>query len=238
MIVSVRTPKITNGNHEEDCDDDDDPDEYRLPEADEDHNRWKDAMWLHNDHSRVLLVREGKKSIVLYSADADPKGSQALLEVIETDVLDLLEEYRGIQRHVFVACPVSTCSAWHDVRNIAAGEGASAEMTCPGCKNTYPMDNVVASGVGVFGPKHFDAGLVRQTQSLLQWALDPRVCQAECNFLGIDPPATEETTPGDCPSPVDLTHYDFLAALDKVIRALLLRGVLQRPAPVINSQDI
>jgi GTPase SAR1 family protein len=240
MVVSVRTPKERLGG-DDDLDDDEDPDEYRLPEADEDHNRWKDAMWLCNEHSRVLLLRDGRRSIFLYSADADAKGSQALLEVIETTILELLDEYRGIQRQVFVACPIPTCNGWHDVRNIAVVGGAPTDITCPACKNTYPMESVVASGIGEFGPKHFSAAVIKDAQALLQWALDPRVCEAACNFLGVEAPQPIQQAPSSddqCLSPVDLSHYDFLAAIDKVIRALLLRGVLHRSTSSIEPSDI
>ena len=247
MVVSVRTPRERTGDDNHD-DDDEDPDEYRLPEADEDHNRWKDAMWLFNAHSRVLLLREGHRSLFLYSADADAKGSQALLEVIETNVLELLDEYRGIQRSVFVSCPIPACSGWHDVRSIVVGGG---DITCPACKNQYRVECVVASGIGEFGPKHFPQNVQRDAHGLLQWALDPRVCEVVCNFLGVEssvagtkatavaaaPNHTHDADRDETTSPVDFSNYDFLSALDKIIRALLLRGVWRRSS-MIEADDI
>jgi hypothetical protein len=224
QVITVRCPQQV------DEEDDDDAQELRLPESDDDHNRWRDAMWLKNDSSRVLLLRDGPKTMRFFSMETSPTGADDLLKVVEENLSEILAEYRGIQRVVQVACPVPTCNGWHDVNSITP----DADIVCTVCRQTIPHDAIIISGVSPLGPHLFSAATYREAGAVVSFALDEKVGEHLCGFLGVafHPAATQSgmvaPSDGEDDEVADLSRVNPLTAMDKVIRGALLKDIWRR----------
>ncbi|CUE71264.1 kinesin-like protein, putative [Bodo saltans] len=244
QVITVRCPRApTNEDDEEDFDDD----EYRLPEADDDHNRWRDAMWLKNRSSRIMIQRDGPKILQFFSievASQNPPsplkpdalegsngGADELLQVIEESISELLQEYRGVQRTIQVACPVPACTGWHDVNTILP----ELDCRCAVCRQTFPPDAAVVSGVSPLGAHQFSANAHSAACELMSFALDDRVCEHVCKYLGIHyhPPPLKKLSANDSQTmsddeDADVSGVDILTSVDKVIRASMLKQIWQQ----------
>ncbi|ORC87399.1 pleckstrin domain-containing protein [Trypanosoma theileri] len=202
-------------------------DDYRLFEADDEHNRWNDAMWLRGDNCRVFLYREGLHAIRIFSTETESRGAEEVLEVIERLMTDLLEEYQGVQRTVRVACPVPSCDGWLAASDVAAG----TTVTCPSCKEVIESKDILASGLGSRGSRQFSDSLLKEAGELLYLSLNRRGCLQVCEYLGIPcrvPDKMEvSNTDNEMNTPMD-QHLDYAYALDKVVRVALLRHLRER----------
>ncbi|KAH9578716.1 hypothetical protein LSM04_003166 [Trypanosoma melophagium] len=202
-------------------------DDYRLLEADDEHNRWNDAMWLRGDDCRVFLYRDGLHALRIFSTETKPRGAEEVLEVIEQVMTDLLEEYRGVQRIVRVACPVPSCDGWLMASDVATG----VTVTCQTCKEVSETKDIVASGVGPRGSPKFSDTLLKEAGELLFFSLNRSGCLQMCDYLGIPYRAPENVEvsniDNDVNTPMD-QHLDYMHALDKVVRVALLRHLRER----------
>ncbi|KAG5495624.1 hypothetical protein GH5_03289 [Leishmania sp. Ghana 2012 LV757] len=208
---------------------------FRLREADEEHNRWRDSLWLMGRGCRVLMYRDGASAVSVLSAENAPRGSEEVLQAVEDALVGLLQEYKGVQRRTFVACPKQDCGGWLEAEVVAS----NANITCPTCKQTFDSKQVVSSGVGPLGAPQFSQALLVEAGELLAFCLSHRSCLHMCHYLGIpykgpSPPREEsveaaadfESDSGKA-DPVG-THVEYLHALDKVVQAVLFRSWMQR----------
>jgi GTPase SAR1 family protein len=202
---------------------DDLDDDYRLPEADHDHNRWKDAMWLGNNTARLLMMREGSRSVHFCSAEQpDTNGTDDILKLVEEAISDLLAEYKGLRRTIMVMCPIPHCGGWHDVSKVV-GES----VHCNACGESFPADAAVAAGVGPLGPPQLSPHQHHDACELLHSALTPKICRRVCEFFSIkyhdpDPPPAPPLDEVD-EREADYSKVDCLHALDKTIQMLMIR---------------
>ncbi|KAG5470720.1 hypothetical protein LSCM1_01966 [Leishmania martiniquensis] len=208
---------------------------FRLREADEEHNRWRDSLWLMGEGCRVLVYRDGPSAVSVLSAENAPRGSEEVLQALEEALVGLLQEYKGVERRTFVACPNQDCGGWLEADVVAS----NASITCPTCKQTFDSKQVVSSGVGPLGAPHFTQALLVEAGELLAFCLSHRSCLHMCRYLGIPykgpSPAREESAEAATELESDSgktdalgTHVEYLHALDKVVQAVLFRSWMQR----------
>ncbi|GET91651.1 hypothetical protein, conserved [Leishmania tarentolae] len=208
---------------------------FRLREADEEHNRWRDSLWLMGRGCRVLVYRDGANAVSVLSAENTPRGSEEVLQAVEDTLVGLLQEYKGVQRRTLVACPNQDCGGWLEADRVAS----SVSITCPICKQTFESKQVVSSGVGPLGAPRFSQILLVEAGELLAFCLSYRSCLHMCRYLGIPykgpSPAREESVEAEGDSENDScqtdalgTHVEYLHALDKVVQAVLFRSWMQR----------
>lgn len=208
---------------------------FRLREADEEHNRWRDSLWLMGRGCRVLVYRDGASAVSVLSAEDTPRGSEEVMQAVEDALTGLLQEYKGVQRRTYVACPNQDCGGWLEASVVAA----SASVTCPTCKQTFESKQVVSSGVGPLGAPRFAQTLLVEAGELLAFCLSHRSCLHMCRYLGIpykgpspsrddsvEPAAEDESDEGRTEELG--THVEYLHALDKVVQAVLFRSWMQR----------
>ncbi|KPA84936.1 hypothetical protein ABB37_01381 [Leptomonas pyrrhocoris] len=212
---------------------------YRLREADEEHNRWKDSLWLMGQACRVLVYRDGLNAVSVLSAENTPRGSEEVLQAVEEALLGLLCEYKGLQRRTYVACPNQECGGWLEADVVAS----CVSITCPTCRKTFESKDVVSSGVGPLGAPRFSQSLLVEAGELLAFCLSHRSCLHMCRYLGIpykgpspqradsaeaDAAEAAETEDGAGRTDALGTHVEYLHALDKVVQAELFRSWVQR----------
>ena len=212
---------------------------YRLREADEEHNRWKDSLWLMGQACRILVYRDGLNAVSVLSAENVPRGSEEVLQALEDALLGLLREYKGVQRRTYVACPNQECGGWLEADVVAS----CVSITCPTCKKAFESKDVVSSGVGPLGAPHFSQTLLVEAGELLAFCLSHRSCLHMCRYLGIPykgpSPQRADSAEADAAEVADSaesdgqtdalgTHVEYLHALDKVVQAELFRSWVQR----------
>ncbi|RNF27145.1 uncharacterized protein Tco025E_00643 [Trypanosoma conorhini] len=226
-IIVLHEPRgALTGDEDEDVWDD-----YRLLEADEEHNRWRDAMWLAGDCCRVFLYREGLQVIHVFSTATRPHGAEALLEEVEGVMSRLLLEYRGLQRTVCVACPGPDCDGWLPSDEVLMG----ARVTCRTCRQTINSNDVVAADVGPRRSHGFSDALLREAGELLCLSLSPsyraRLCEHLCvDRAGVLGALPTDSNGGDVEGEGAAAGHapDCMYALDKVVRAAMLRSLRER----------
>ncbi|CAJ1011467.1 Ras of Complex, Roc, domain of DAPkinase/Ras family/Gtr1 [Leishmania naiffi] len=208
---------------------------FRLREADEEHNRWRDSLWLMGRGCRVLVYRDGANAVSVLSAENTPRGSEEVLQAMEDALTALLRHYKGVQRRTFVACPSQDCGGWLEADVVAS----SVSITCLTCKQTFDSKQVVSSGVGPLGAPRFSQTLLVEAGELLAFCLSHQSCLHMCRYLGIPykgpSPARGESAEAAADSESDSgqadvlgTHVEYLHALDKVVQAVLFRSWMQR----------
>jgi GTPase SAR1 family protein len=212
---------------------------YRLREADEEHNRWKDSLWLMGQACRVLVYRDRLNAVSVLSAENSPRGSEEVLQAVEDAFLSLLLEYKGVQRRTYVACPNQECGGWLEADVVAS----CVSITCPTCKKTFESKDVVSTGAGPLGAPRFSQALLVEAGELLAFCLSHRSCLHMCRYLGIpykgpspqraesaEADAAEVAESEDADGQADPlgTHVEYLHALDKVVQAELFRSWVQR----------
>ncbi|KAG5496374.1 hypothetical protein JKF63_02676 [Porcisia hertigi] len=208
---------------------------FRLREADMEHNRWRDSLWLMGLSCRVLVYRDGANAVSVLSAENTSRGSEEVLQALEDALTGLLQEYNGVKRRTYVACPNQGCGGWLEADVVAS----CVSITCPTCKQTFESKQVVSSGVGPLGAPHFSQTLLVEAGELLAFCLSHRSCLHMCRYLGIPykgpSSAREESVEdaavikndSDC-TDIPGTHVEYLHALDKVVQAVLFRSWMQR----------
>ncbi|KAF8301857.1 hypothetical protein TcYC6_0050350 [Trypanosoma cruzi] len=224
-----------NKGDDDDDDDGDAFDEYRLLEADEEHNRWNDAMWLSGDCCRVFLYREGLQVIRVFSTETKPHAAESVLEDIERTISSLLEEYCGLQRTVQIECPEPNCNGWLMSSELLTG----TKLKCQICKQMISTEDVVAfAAAECVEPRRshcFSDTLLKEAGELLCFSLNSMGCMQFCEYLGLDhtilcgaiskdscsTDGDEEVTPTE-------QNPDYMYALDKVVRAAMLRQLRER----------
>ncbi|KPI90144.1 hypothetical protein ABL78_0789 [Leptomonas seymouri] len=206
-------------------------DGYRLREADEEHNRWRDSLWLMGQACRVLVYRDGVNAVSVLSAENSPRGSEEVLQAIEDAFLALLREYKGLQRRTYVACPNQECGGWLEADVVAS----CVSIACPTCRKTFESKDVVSSGVGPLGAPCFSQALLVEAGELLAFCLSHRSCLHMCRYLGIPykGPSPQRADAAEASGSDDQTeelgtHVEYLHALDKVVQAELFRSWMQR----------
>ncbi|KAK7198418.1 Miro-like protein/Ras family [Novymonas esmeraldas] len=207
---------------------------FRLREADEEHSRWRDSLWLMGRGCRVLVYRDGASAVSVLSAENTSRGSEEVLQAVEETLLALLQEYKGVQRRTYVACPNQDCGGWLEADVVAS----CVRVSCPTCRQSFESKQVVSSGVGPLGAPHFSQSLLVEAGELLAFCLSYRSCLHMCRYLGIPykgpSPAREESTDAaaaesdSSQSDVLGTHVEYLHALDKVVQAVLFRSWMER----------
>ncbi|ESL07941.1 hypothetical protein TRSC58_04365 [Trypanosoma rangeli SC58] len=202
----------------------------RLLEADEEHNRWRDAMWLAGDYCRVFLYREGLQVLRIFYMETRPHGAQAVLGEVENVMSRLLQDYRGLQRTVQVACPEPGCNGWLPLSEVLTG----ARVTCQTCRHTISTNGGVAADVGSRDSCFGDA-LLREAGELFCLSLNPSYRAQMCEYLCVDRTRVLGA------SPTDGNNHDMggeeaatgqvldcMYALDKVVRAAMLHELRER----------
>eukprot|EP00656_Telonema_subtile_P030694 TRINITY_DN33675_c0_g1_i1.p1 TRINITY_DN33675_c0_g1~~TRINITY_DN33675_c0_g1_i1.p1 ORF type:complete len:219 (+),score=26.95 TRINITY_DN33675_c0_g1_i1:475-1131(+) len=192
---------------------------YRLQEADEVHNRWKDGMWLHCEAARVLVIRE-KDTIRMFSAEADSVDAEELHGKVEGQIKNLLKEYEGIQRTVMIECPVPHCTAWHKVGEVMMLD----TVHCPECSQDYPSTAFASSGTSSLGEKHFSDVSKRGMRKMMQDSLDSVALVKVAEFLKINV-TDDEISPVENVSSLEekLDKVHVLHSLDNIVRHLMLK---------------
>lgn len=203
---------------------------YRLREADAEHNRWRDSLWMGGPICRVLMYREGLNAISLLSAETSVGGSEEVLRAIEDAFDDLLFEYKGIQRRSFVACPSPKCEGWIGAEAVAS----NVRIVCPTCRGTFDSNDVII-GRSQVESSQFPRELLTEAGELLSSCLTYRSCLYMCGYLGIPyrgpTPDNSADMEGEVAAAVKAenttdtngTHIEYLRALDKVVQAELFR---------------
>ncbi|EPY18886.1 hypothetical protein STCU_09723 [Strigomonas culicis] len=200
-------------------------DGYRIKEADDEHNRWRDAMWLQGDGCRVFLCREGRDAISIYAAEVAPGRSDDMLRDIVFALTDLLREYEGVKHKVRVGCPAPSCSGWLDERAVET----TASVTCPTCGRHFDAETIATSG----GGRQFSTDLLTETGELLSYSLPYASCVHLCSFLGIPymgpvPATTAAPAEANAEAQDSAPHTEYLHALDKVVQAALFQYWMTR----------
>lgn len=221
-------------------------DDVRLKEADDEHNRWKDALWLGGQRCRVLMYRESLTSISVCSAETQPRASEQVMEAVEAASADLLTEYAGVRRAMLVACPTADCAGWLPAEVVAS----SVSLTCDTCGKQLASDAVILTGDNsssggeplqeegeVPSGRRFSDALLAEVGELLSFCLSYHSCLHMCYYLGVPyrgpVPDRERTPSGGVPAidPSTLppeAHVEYLHALDKVVQAALFQSWVGR----------
>lgn len=208
-------------------------DGFRLKEADDEHNRWKDAMWLFAPKCRVLVYRESLTTVSILSAETELRASESVMQAVEDGVSELLDEYQGVRRTTLVACPTPSCEGWLPTEVVAS----SVTLTCATCGRQFNSDAVIEAGANPQQPQAFSEALLEEVGGLLSFCLSYPSCLHMCHYLGVQyrgPVPDRERTPGGTVKEISQqgvsteAHAEYLHALDKVVQASLFRSWMER----------
>lgn len=204
-------------------------DDYRLKEADDEHSRWKDAMWLMGPSCRVLVTRESLTQVMVFTAENASHGSEAVVQALENAVGELLREYSGVERTTLVACPDQECAGWLDAKEVAT----SVSVVCRTCGKRFSSEAVVrVKGLDHPAPP-FPENLLTAAGELFSFCLSEESSAHLCRYLGVPyfgsngQSEHDVASEADSPAPPE-THVEFLHALDKIVQAALFRSWMER----------
>ncbi|CAD2216038.1 hypothetical protein AGDE_01241 [Angomonas deanei] len=213
-------------------------DGFRLKEADDEHNRWRDSLWLAGDQCRLFVCREGRENIDIFVAEATKGTSDVAIQSFHDALANLLLEYEGVQFTSHIGCPTPHCEGYLDEQALQT----VAEVTCRVCGKQFPTASILGRTMLV----QFPDGLLKEAGELLHCCLSQRSCAFLCEFLRlpylgpegrVDPPPSDNQTPkGDDSGSYVEAHAEYLHALDKVVQAALFQSWLKRIEEVKRRQ--
>lgn len=198
-------------------------------EVSEWHNRWRDGMWLGTKDCRVFLHRASNSVVRLYSV-SNGDAADEILRKLEETMIDLLAEFKGIQRTTWVQCPVPNCQGWHDIASLQQ----NSDITCGACSSTYPVAEVVVNGTSKLGASMFSPALCRHLRTMLSKSVDATSAEVIWNVWGIistERSIEEGTHVGNTSASVPVALMNSIAALDKLVQAAMTEAYLATQAP-------